>query len=120
MRLPVDEALSWRVAEALRAAGHDVVHVRDSGLVGASDRDVLTSAGREQRIVVTQDTDFGVLVATAPGDHATIILLRTRDGRPESQAARLIDAISLAPGEPATGAIIVVSDSTVRIRRTRG
>jgi predicted nuclease of predicted toxin-antitoxin system len=41
MRLLVDNALSPVLAELLRNAGHEAVHVRDIGLYHAADEDVL-------------------------------------------------------------------------------
>ncbi|MGH8896942.1 MAG: DUF5615 family PIN-like protein [Egibacteraceae bacterium] len=59
----VDESLQQRVADRLTEAGYDTVHVGALGLLGASDDDVLAAAAREERILVTADTDFGTLLA---------------------------------------------------------
>jgi len=63
MRLLLDESISHRIAEPLRAAGHDVVHVEDLSMLGVSDLAVLERAAAEGRTVVTADTDFGTLLA---------------------------------------------------------
>ena len=59
MRLLLDESVSHRLAEPLRAAGHDVVHGEDLSMLGASDLAVLERAVAEGRTEVTADTDFG-------------------------------------------------------------
>lgn len=59
MKLLLDEMYSERVAEALRERGHDAVHVREIGLGGALDGEVLARAAEEGRTVVTENAaDF--------------------------------------------------------------
>lgn len=57
MRLLVDANLSPRVAELLRADGHDAVHVRERGLQRAEDPEVADLAVTEERVLVSEDTD---------------------------------------------------------------
>ena len=63
MRFLVDENLSPRLADHLRAAGHDVVHVRELGLTSAADAAILEVARTQNRVIVSADTDFGTMLA---------------------------------------------------------
>ncbi|WP_322770707.1 DUF5615 family PIN-like protein, partial [Frankia sp. Cr1] len=52
MRFLLDNNLSNSLAEGLRQAGHDVLHVRDVGLGAADDEKVLAFAGQDDRTLV--------------------------------------------------------------------
>lgn len=69
MRFLIDECLPPQMAGLLRAAGHDCAHVYDLGLGGQSDEQIMALADRENRILVSADTDFGELLANR-GDAA--------------------------------------------------
>jgi predicted nuclease of predicted toxin-antitoxin system len=63
VRLLIDQILAARVAARLRDAGHDVVHVAERGMAAADDDQVLGLAVAEARVLVSEDTDFGALLA---------------------------------------------------------
>jgi predicted nuclease of predicted toxin-antitoxin system len=59
VRLLLDEMYSERVAELLSERSHDAVHVREIGLGGAPDAEVLARAAGERRTFVTENAaDF--------------------------------------------------------------
>src|SRR5438309_2348862 len=62
MKILLDEHLSSRIAEALRAKGRDVITVSEIGLGEEQDRAVWERAIAENRVLVTYDTsDFPTL-----------------------------------------------------------
>ncbi len=46
-------------AEVIRSFGYDVEDVRDIGLGSAKDKEIIEYALKNNRIIVTRDTDFG-------------------------------------------------------------
>jgi predicted nuclease of predicted toxin-antitoxin system len=87
VKLLIDESLQQDLARILTEASHDAMHVADLGLGGVTDHEVLARAGREARILVTADTDFGTLLALTGAPGPSIILLR-RPGRRATDRAR--------------------------------
>lgn len=118
MKFLVDQNLSPLIAAGLSEAGHDAVHTRDLGLQRASDTDVLARALADSRIVVSADTDFGTLLAGSRADGPSIVLIRRLSDR---SARRLLAVLltNLAAAEEglAEGAIVVLEDERVRVRR---
>ena len=74
MRFLADENVSYHVVEQLRNAGFDVMATSLAN-PGASDSDVLATARRDGRILITEDRDFGELVVRQRLEIQGIVLL---------------------------------------------
>jgi predicted nuclease of predicted toxin-antitoxin system len=69
----VDESTGMAVVRHLRELGHDVLAVAET-MPQANDVDILTRAAQEQRILITNDKDFGELVYRNGRSHSGIVL----------------------------------------------
>jgi predicted nuclease of predicted toxin-antitoxin system len=75
MRFLADESCDFAVVRALRADGHDVLAVVEFQQ-RSIDREVMELALAENRILLTEDKDFGRLAFAAQADSPGIILIR--------------------------------------------
>jgi len=116
MKFLVDNALSPLVAEGLRKAGHDALHIRDYGLQAAEDKEIFSLAETESRILISSDTDFGTLLALWRKDKPSIILLRRgTDRRPEKQVGLLLSNLPMIQDALEQGAVVVFEQARLRI-----
>jgi len=72
IRFHLDESVRNAVAEGLRKRGIEVTTPGHAGLLGASDSEHLAFALRENRIIVTRDTDF-LRLDHAGHEHAGVV-----------------------------------------------
>lgn len=111
MRFLLDNNLSPKLAEPLRTAGHDVVHVGDIALQRATDETVIDAARTDGRVLVSADTDFGTLLARSHAAAPSFLLMRRASGRRAAdQAALILDNLDAVRAEIETGAVVVLGE----------
>ncbi|MBI2906974.1 MAG: DUF5615 family PIN-like protein [Chloroflexi bacterium] len=69
----LDENLPPGLAADLRALGYDATHVREAGLKGRRDSEVIAFACTTRRCLITLDADFADLRRYPLGSHCGII-----------------------------------------------
>lgn len=75
-RFLTDENISPKVILFLKEQGFDVKDTFDTNMISAKDIEWLALAEKEQRVIITQDSDFSQLVFTQPINFIDIIFLR--------------------------------------------
>ena len=118
MRFLLDENLSRLVAAGLKGAGHEAIHVRDVGMSSATDAAVLEFARENGHVVVSADTDFGTFLAESRAQSPSVVLIRrTADRRANRLLALLLANMPQIEEALGEGAVVVLEDARVRIRR---
>ena len=112
MRFLVDECTGKRLAKLLEKESHDVLFVGDV-MPSASDDEVIRRAEKENRILITDDRDFGELVFRLGKPTKGVILLRT-GVNPEK---RLKALVKLLRNYEIAERFVVLKEDSVRIRR---
>ena len=118
MKFLIDNNLSPLLAESLKAAGHDAVHLRDLGMQAEPDPAVLQRAQVEERVLVSADTDFGGLLSRSHATGPSVLLIRRLAGRRAAEQSAIILAnLDQVAEDLIAGAVVVIGDDWIRIRR---
>lgn len=114
MRWLVDECTGPSVGRWLRGQGYDVYSVGEQS-PGWSDWQVLAHATAENRVVISNDKDFGELVFKNHLPHCGIVLMRLDDERIDNKKAVLRQFLANFQ-EPITAQhFIVLTEKAMRI-----
>jgi len=115
LRFLADESCDFAAVPALRAAGHDVLAVSEFQQRSV-DEELMALALSEERILVTEDKDFGTLTFASQHESHGVILLRF----PASARGSLGPSMERLVAEYGTrlrGAFPVLQPGVVRISK---
>lgn len=112
----IDESTGQAVVRHLRRKGYDVVGVAEV-MPQADDDNVIEHAFQEQRVLITNDKDFGEKVFRDAHPHAGVLLLRLSDDR-ASHKSRITEAVLRKYLDRLPDNFVVATEETVRIRKS--
>lgn len=116
MRFKLDENLPVELADLLREAGHDASTVLEQELSGKPDPDVAAVCKRENRALVTLDTDFADIRVYPPEDYAGLLVFRLQ----RQDKIHVLDVatrlVSVLEQETLRGKLWIVEESRIRVR----
>ena len=110
MKFLVDVNLGRKFTNLLQNAGHNAVFAKDLWPL-STDEEILAKARDEERIVITNDKDFGELVFRLGKAARGVILLRTT-------TTDSVERFELVKGvlNDAIGKFVVVKEGQIRVR----
>ena len=118
MRWLADECVDAALVRRLRGAGHDVIYAAEVAS-GATDAQILRRANDEDRLLLTEDKDFGEFIfrlhMTVPG----LVLSRVAPERYLFKWARLDGAVQRF-GQRLFGRYLVIEEARFRSRPLLG
>jgi hypothetical protein len=112
VRFVADESCDFAVVRALRSAGHDVLAIAEVS-PRVRDAEVLKRARDENRILLTEDTDFGELVYAEGLGSSGVVLFRFPASARGAIAAAAID-VTVTVGEDLSRRFTVVQPGRIR------
>jgi predicted nuclease of predicted toxin-antitoxin system len=116
VKLKLDENLSRRAADLIRAAGHDAVTVASQGLRGAADETLFEVCKIEGRALVTLDRDFGQVLRHPPAASAGIVVLEIGSRATHAAVlARVRELLRVLNTRSPEGSLWIVEPGRLRI-----
>ena len=116
IRLLLDMGIAQSTGQNLKSKGYDVVHLSEQGLERLPDDRIVAKAQDEERAIVTQDLDFGRIVALSGHSVPSIVTLRLSNMTPARVNIALQAALEDAAQSLEDGALVTVTDRGIRIR----
>lgn len=115
MRFLIDANIRLSVSVFLKEEGHDVRVLAGTPDHDLSDKEVLSLAVSEKRIILTNDKDFGTLIFFQRRKHSGVVLFRLTDESGEHYQKRLEHALGHF-GDRLESHFMVITDFHTRFR----
>ena len=116
MNLIADEGVDKSIVDILRSNGFDIIYILETNS-GADDEFILEMANAEERILLTQDKDFGELVFRLRKAHYGVILIRLEGYKPALKAEIVLNMLVKHTNE-LVKSFTVIQPNAIRIRKS--
>ena len=116
MRFLLDENVDYRLLSFLRKRRHDGVFLTERYTYGLTDHHVLRIAEQENRILLTNDKDFGELIVRRQLSHTGVLLFRLKDETLANVQTRLEQVLTEYTDQ--LHHFIVITQKRIRVRKT--
>jgi predicted nuclease of predicted toxin-antitoxin system len=116
VRFVIDMNLSTDWVDCLQRAGHDALHWSAVGPADATDDRIIDWARGADRIVVTNDLDFGTLLAMSCAARPSVVELRTDTTLSARIGPLVVQALARAEADLLSGAILTIEADRLRLR----
>ena len=117
IKLIGDMNISPQTVTALQQQGWDIIRVLDVLPATASDVEILNFARQENRVIVTHDLDFSMLVALSGYNQPSLITLRLSSTDLNIVNKKLLETLPHIEQQLQAGSAITIEDTAVRIRQ---
>jgi len=111
-----DENISPKLVQFLREQGLDVIDTKEQGWFGKSDDELMEIAYKENRWVLTHDSDFGSLAIHEGKPYWGIIFFRVKNMQSQN-VVRVCNQLLLRDIDFVSGTLMVVEEARIRIRQ---
>jgi len=116
MKILADMHISPITVHFLKTLGHNAIRVNEILPSNSSDRTIVETAKKKQRVIITQDLDFSEIISLSGEKVPSLISLRLSSSRIEYINNRLEKVLPEIVSDVEKGAIIVVEDNRIRLR----
>ncbi len=117
IKLLADMNISPVTVSDLQLKGWNVIRVVEILPATASDLQILEFAREEERVIVSQDLDFSMLLAVGGYNQPSLITLRLSFTDPEVVTAKILQALPQIEEILTQGAAVTIEDNNIRIRK---
>lgn len=115
LKFLADEGFSFEITSFLREMGYDVKWIGDS-TPGVSDRDVYKIAQEDNRVILTDDKDFGELAVRFSLKTIGVVLLRINPKEKELRKKRVFELLERF-SEKLKMHLVVIDSEKFRFRK---
>jgi predicted nuclease of predicted toxin-antitoxin system len=117
LRFLLNMNLSRELGRLLEIQGHVWRHARDAGLGEAADSAIVEIAKANGEVILTHDLDYGHLLAFSGDNRPSVVIFRRRNALPSVVFEALMKVWNEIGPALEAGALVLLEDASVRIRR---